>query len=105
MRRLTSFAAFALLIAGVTVALTLSIVRTSAGQGAGSQARPGRIAGKPHLSGIWQAMNDAPWGLEEHAPRVAAITQPGVAPYEYARLPAPPVLALGAAGGIPASLG
>jgi hypothetical protein len=34
-----------------------------------------------------------------------AVTQPGVYPYEYARVPAAPVLALGAAGGVPASLG
>ena len=109
MRRFSSYAAFALVIAGVTVVITLSIVRTSAGQAAGTQsrptARPGRIDGKPNFSGIWQAMNEAQWDLEAHGVRVAAITQPGVASYEYARLPAPPVLALGAAGGIPASLG
>ena len=109
MRRFTSFAAFTLIIAGVTVVITLLMVRTSAGQAANSQARqtakPARIAGKPNFSGIWQAMNEAQWDLEAHGVRAAALTQPGVAPYEYARLPAAPVLALGAAGGIPASLG
>ena len=33
------------------------------------------------------------------------MTQPGVFPYAYARVPAAPVLALGSAGGVPASLG
>ena len=35
----------------------------------------------------------------------AAVTQQGVYPYDYARVPAAPVLALGAAGAVPASLG
>ncbi len=33
------------------------------------------------------------------------MTQPGVYPYEYARVPAAPVLALGAAAGVPGSIG
>ena len=33
------------------------------------------------------------------------VTQPGVYQYEYARVPAAPVLALGAAAGVPGSLG
>jgi hypothetical protein len=33
------------------------------------------------------------------------VTQPGVYPYEYARVPAAPFLALGAAAGVPGSLG
>ena len=33
------------------------------------------------------------------------VTQPGVYPYDYARVAAAPVLALGAAGGVPGSLG
>ena len=33
------------------------------------------------------------------------VTQPGVCPYDYARVPAAPILALGAAGGVPGSLG
>ena len=33
------------------------------------------------------------------------MTQHGVYPYAYARVPAAPVLALGAAGGVPGSLG
>lgn len=31
------------------------------------RARPERIAGKPNLNGIWQAMNTANWNLEGHS--------------------------------------
>jgi hypothetical protein len=61
--------------------------------------------GKPDFSGIWQANNEAHWDLHAHAARPAAVTQQGVYPFEYARVPAAPVLALGAAGGVPASVG
>src|SRR6266481_1893832 len=40
-----------------------------------------------------------------HAALPAALMQPGIYPYEYARVPAAPVLALGAAGAVPGSLG
>ncbi len=36
--------------------------------------------------------------MQAHAALPAAVTQPGIYPYEYARVPAAPVLALGAAG-------
>ena len=60
---------------------------------------------KPNLNGVWQALNEAHWDLEAHAARAGAVTQPGDLPFEYARVPAAPVLALGSAGGVPASLG
>ena len=63
------------------------------------------VDGKPDFSGIWQALNEAHWDLEAHAARPGMVTQPGVYPYEYAEVPAAPVLALGAAGGVPGSLG
>jgi len=66
---------------------------------------PARIVGKPNLSGIWQANNEAHWDLEAHEARPGAVTQPGVYPYEYARVPAAPSLPFGAAGGVPASIG
>jgi hypothetical protein len=61
--------------------------------------------GKPDFSGIWQANNEAHWDLQAHAARSGMVTQPGVYPYDYARVPAAPVLALGAAAGVPASVG
>ena len=66
---------------------------------------PRAIDGKPNFSGIWQANNEANWDLQAHAARPAAVTQQGVYPYDYARVPAAPVLALGAAGAVPGSLG
>ena len=61
--------------------------------------------GRPDFSGIWQANNEAHWDLQAHAARPGIVTQEGVYPYEYARVPAAPVLALGAAGGVPGSIG
>ena len=74
--------------------------------GAAGQVKvPARIVGKPNLSGIWQANNEAHWDLEAHEARPGAVTQPGVYPYEYARVPAAPSLPFGAAGGVPGSIG
>jgi hypothetical protein len=83
--------------AGVTLFLT---------RGTGeAAARPARVDGHPNLSGIWQANNEANWDLESHEARPGAVTQAGLYPYEYSRVPAAPVLALGAAGGVPGSVG
>ena len=46
-----------------------------AGRGAAPAAapRPDRIAGKPNINGIWQAMGTAYWNLEDHS--ASAIKQ------------------------------
>src|SRR5438309_3331329 len=87
--------------ASVSAVISVSVTRT-----VGQASRPARtVDGHPNFSGIWQANNEANWDLQGHAAMAAAVTQQGVYPYDYARVPAAPVLALGAAGAVPASLG
>ena len=91
----------AIAIAASAVAVTTIGTRTS-----GEAVHSGRMPdGHPSFNGVWQALNEANWNLQAHEARSGAVTQSGVYPYEYARVPAAPVLALGAAGGVPASLG
>jgi hypothetical protein len=110
LRQISTLATVAVGAAAVAAVVTLSITRASGQQSAGNTkpspaTRPARIDGKPNMSGIWQALNEANWDLEAHAARAGAVTQAGVYPFEYARVPAAPVVALGAAAGVPASLG
>ena len=58
--------------------------------------------GKPDFSGIWQAHSDANWDVLAHDAR-PMVAQPGV--YNDVPVLAAPVVALGTAGWIPASLG
>jgi hypothetical protein len=57
--------------------------------------------GHPDLSGIWQVLNEANYDLESHNARPAMALQTG----PYGAVPAAPVLALGAVGAVPPSLG
>ena len=67
-----------------------------------AQSAPGRTSdGKPDLGGIWQALNTANWDLQTHAARPALAVMPGPG----GEVPAPPVLALGALGGVPGGVG
>jgi hypothetical protein len=91
----------AIAIAAMAIAISTFGTRTS-----GATVHSARtVDGHPNFNGVWQALNEANWNLQAHEARAGAVTQPGVYPYEYARVPAAPVLALGAAGGVPASLG
>ena len=104
MRRWTrnaSVVGVAIAAAVASAVITASVTRPAA-QATGL-ART--VDGKPDFNGIWQALNEAHWDLEAHAARPGMVTQPGVYPFDYARVPAAPVVALGAAGGVPASLG
>ena len=97
-----SMIAAAAAAAVVSAVISVSVTRRAA-QAAPPAART--ADGKPNFSGIWQALNEAHWDLQAHEARPGAVTQQGVYPYAYAQVPAAPVLALGAAGGVPASLG
>jgi hypothetical protein len=97
-----SMIAVALAVAALTAVISVSMTRR-ASQASLPAART--ADGKPNFSGIWQANNEANWDLQAHEARPGAVMQTGVYPYAYARVPAAPVLALGAAGGVPASLG
>src|SRR5437667_4489257 len=69
---------------------------------AGQAYRAPRISGgKPDLNGIWQALNEANYDLEGHSARAAMALRPG----PYGPVPSAPVLALGAVGAVPPSLG
>ena len=57
--------------------------------------------GKPDLNGIWQTLSEANFDLEAHNARPAMALRPG----PYGPVPAKPVLALGAVGAVPPSLG
>ena len=56
---------------------------------------------KSDLNGIWQALNEANYDLEAHVALPAMALRPG----PYGPIPAAPVLALGAVGAVPPSLG
>lgn len=57
--------------------------------------------GKPDFNGVWQALNEANYDLEGHMAKPAMALRPG----PYGPVPAAPVLALGAVGSVPPSIG
>ena len=90
----------------VAMALTTAMVMLSVTATPTQESRSARtVDGKPNFSGLWQALNEAHWDLQAHEARPGAVTQPGVYPYDYARVPAAPLLALGSAAGVPGSVG
>jgi hypothetical protein len=62
----------------------------------------GRIAGKPDLSGIWEANNTANWDLQTHESR-PLVAQQGLTPGSVVL--AAPVVGLGSIGWVPAGQG
>ncbi|MBZ5601542.1 MAG: hypothetical protein LAO79_04475 [Acidobacteriia bacterium] len=89
-RRLTTRSAIAAIVAIGVVPL------------AGQAYRAPRLAdGKPDFNGIWQALSEANFDLEGHAARPAMALRKG----PFGPVPAAPVLALGAVGAVPPSVG
>jgi hypothetical protein len=66
-----------------------------------SYRAPRADGGHPDLNGIWQTMNEADFDLEAHVARPAMALRQG----PYGPVPSAPVLALGAVGAVPPSLG
>ena len=89
--------------AAVLAGVLLSVTRSSGQAQPGQAPRPARLDGHPNLNGIWQALNEANWDLEAHAARPGMVVQAGVHP--LALVPAAPVVALGAVGSVPPSMG
>ena len=95
-----------LIATAIAAAIAIAVIGVSMTRTAGQASLGARTAdGKPNLSGVWQANNEANWDLQAHQARPGAVTQRGVYPYAFAEVPAAPVLALGAAAGVPGSLG
>jgi hypothetical protein len=78
--------AFIAIVLGGAVTLTVTAQQPSRqsgaaapaqGRGGAPAARPDRIAGRPNLNGIWQAINTANWDLEGHAASATAFWQLG----------------------------
>ena len=95
-----SLVAVAVAAAAIGASAMFSVTKLS-----GQATRPARVGGKPNFSGIWQANNEANYDLQAHGALPAQITQPGIYPFDYTRVPAAAVVALGATGAIPPSLG
>ena len=92
-------------IVGAVVSLAVTS-NASQGQTQGPSARSSETPdGRPNFIGVWQALNEAHWDLEAHEARPGMVMQDGIYPYEYAKVPAAPVLALGAAAGVPGKFG
>jgi len=88
----------------VTAATVLAVVSLSVTRTTGQTQRIARIDGKPNLSGIWQAMNEANWDLEAHQALPSFYPHvPGIHPLEPR--PNAVALALGAVAAVPGSIG
>jgi hypothetical protein len=91
------------IIAIIAIAAVSVLAMVVAGQAPAGYRAP-RVPGTthPNLSGVWQAMNTANYDIQTHPARPALAVIPGPAGYD---VPAAPVLALGAIGGVPGGLG
>ncbi len=95
--RITIQKALRIVVAGAALA---AVAVPLAGQSQPYRA-PRADGGHADLNGIWQSLNEANYDLEGHNARPAMALQPG----PYGPVPASKVLALGAVGAVPPSLG
>src|SRR5262249_13225024 len=91
----------AVILGGAASAAALSFAIPVSSQAPAGYKAPRLADGRPNLSGIWQALNEANFDLEPHSPRAAMVLRPG----PYGPLPAGPVVALGVVGSVPGGLG
>jgi hypothetical protein len=82
-------------------AVAATTVMGAAPLSAQDHGAPGGLRSTPDLNGIWQALNEANYDLEAHMARPALALRRG----PYGPVPAARVLALGAVGAVPPSLG
>ena len=102
-KRSTVLTALAAAVAGAIIS---AAVTGTASQPQGQPDRPAESPdGRPNFNGVWQALNEAHWDLEAHEARSGMVEQEGVYPFEFAKVPAAAVVALGAAAGVPGSIG
>lgn len=86
----------------ITTSAIAAVAAVSAVPLAAQAYRPPRLSdGKPDLNGIWQALNEANYDLEAHMARPALALRQG----PHGPVPATQVIALGAAGAVPPSMG
>src|SRR5262245_6320602 len=89
-----------ILVAGAAGATLAVLALPVAGQAPASPA-PRLSTGRPDLSGIWQALNEANYDIQMHAARPAMAVRPG----PHGPVPAAAVLALGAVRAVPPGVG
>ena len=77
------------LVVALATALVVATVFWTSSPVETQTARPARVAGKPNLNGIWQALNTANYDILSHPAKAALAFRPGpVVP-----VPAAPVVA------------
>jgi len=92
----------ALAVVGLAVSAPVTAQAQAKPKAAAAYKAPRGPDGKhPDLNGVWQVMNGANWDIEPHGARAALQMRPG----PFGPVPAKSVLALGAVGSVPASLG
>ena len=88
-----------------TLPVTVLALVLLAGHPVGGQSSRGDLPrlsdGRPNLNGVWQALNSANYDIERHGARPAMELREG----PHGPLPAVPLLALGAVGAVPGSMG